>query len=392
MVNEVVDLLADLVAINSVNGSMPGGAGEAELARYVADVGRRFGAEVELDEVLPGRPNVLLRLPATPGLVDGSACLLFDVHLDTVPLDPMPNALTPVVRDGRLWGRGACDTKGSLAAALVALQRLGARRGPRRREVCLLGSVDEEYLKRGVHHAVGAGLAAAAAIVGEPTALQPVIAHKGAVRWRMSTIGKAAHTSRPEFGNNAIYQMVEVIRLLRERVEPALATRDHPLLTAPTLTVGRIDGGVGVNIVPERCTIDVDRRTLPSEEPEAVLAEIDGLMAALMAARPDIKVVREAPFLTERGLETPADAAVVLAAQRACRQVLGEGARVEPCGVPFGTDGTALWGTAGIPTVVLGPGDIAQAHSADEWVEVRQVEQAAEIYFRIMASFVDGEW
>ncbi|HEV2123465.1 MAG TPA: M20/M25/M40 family metallo-hydrolase, partial [Chloroflexota bacterium] len=215
--------------------------------------------------------------------------------------------------------------------------------------------------------------------------LQPVIAHKGAVRWRIRTAGKAAHTSRPENGNNAIYQMVEVIDALREHLEPRLALETHPLLTPPTLTVGRIEGGLGVNIVPDACSIEIDRRTLPREDPEAILREVDAVLAQLMARHPEITAVREAPFLSERGLETSPDEPFVGLVQSACSAITG--GLAEPAGVPYGTDATHL-SPLGIPTIVLGPGDISQAHSADEWVEVRQVEQAADLYLRIMQDLV----
>ncbi len=392
MGSEVVDLLAELVAINSVNASMPGGPGEAELAAYLGRFGRDCGAEVSTAEALPGRPNVSLRLPATrPDARPGEAPrrLLFDVHQDTVPVEGMTDPFTPRIEGGKMWGRGTCDTKGSLAATLIALRRLAAEGMPRRHEVTLLCTVDEEYRKRGIMHAVAGGLTAEAAIVGEPTNLRPVVAHKGALRWRLITHGRAAHTSRPENGNNAIYQMVEVIDYLRERLEPVLAAVRHPLLSPPTLTVGRIEGGVGVNIVPERCSIEIDRRTLPTEDLSAILAEIDALMADLMRTRPDVRIEREEPFLAEQGLDTPMDAAVVAALQGACRAVLGADAPVAPGGVPYGTDATHL---TGIPSVVFGPGDIAQAHTADEWVELAQVESAAEILHRLSRSFVSGEW
>jgi acetylornithine deacetylase len=390
----VIGLLERLVAINSVNGSMPGGPGEGALAAFVADYGRDLGAQVALDEVLPGRPNVILRLPPDGAPAGGSGGaparrLLFDVHLDTVPLDTMPDALTPRVEGGRMWGRGACDTKSSLAAALTALRRLAAEGPARNAEVCLLCTVDEEHQKRGVMHAVAGGLSAGAAIVGEPTRLRPVIAHKGAVRWRLITHGRAAHTSRPENGSNAIYQMAEVIEWLRERTEPGLAGRHHPLLTPPTLTVGRIEGGVGVNVVPARCVIEIDRRTLPQEDPAAILTEVDAVLAQLMDRRPEVRVEREAPFLSERGLETAPEAPVVEAVQRAARDVLGPGADVAPEGVPYGTDATHL---RGFPAVVFGPGDIAQAHSADEWVDLGQVEAGSEILYRVMRDYVTGNW
>jgi acetylornithine deacetylase len=390
MGSEVVDLLAELVAINSVNASMMGGPGEAALAAYVARFGREMGAAVGTEEVLPGRPNVSLTLPATdPPSGAAPRRLLFDVHQDTVPVEGMTDPFSPRVEGGRMWGRGTCDTKGSLAATLIALRRLAARDAPRRHEVTLLCTVDEEYRKRGIMHAVAGGLTAHAAIVGEPTNLRPVIAHKGALRWRLITHGRAAHTSRPENGNNAIYQMVEVIDHLRERLEPVLAGVQHPLLSPPTFTVGRIEGGVGVNIVPERCTIEIDRRTLPTEDLPAILAEIDALMARLMEARPGVSVEREEPFLAEQGLDTAPDAAVVAALQAACRAVLGADAAVAPEGVPYGTDATHL---AGIPCVVFGPGDIAQAHTADEWVELAQVDAAADILLHLSQRFVAGDW
>jgi acetylornithine deacetylase len=155
------------------------------------------------------------------------------------------------------------------------------------------------------------------------------------------------------------------------------------------VVVGRIEGGVGVNVVPARCTIEIDRRTLPEEDPDVLLGEVDALLADLMARRPGLKVEREAPFLSERGLETAPQAAVVQALQRATRDVLGASADVEPQGVPYGTDATHL---RGIPTVVFGPGDIAQAHSADEWVELDQVEAGSEILYRLMRDYVTGTW
>ena len=362
MGSQVVELLAELVAINSVNASMLNGPGEAALSDFLTRYGRDLGAEVRADEVLPGRANVSLRLPATAPLGPPRR-LLYDVHQDTVPVEGMTDPFTPRIEGGRMWGRGTCDTKGSLAATLVALRRLAASGAPRRHEVTLLCTVDEEYRKRGIMHAVAGGLSADAAIVGEPTNLRPVVAHKGALRWRLITHGRAAHTSRPENGNNAIYQMVEVIDYLRERLEPVLAGVRHPLLSPPTLTVGRIEGGVGVNIVPERCTIEIDRRSLPTEDLDAILAE--------------------------QGLDTPADAAVVTALQGACRAVLGPDAAVAPEGVPYGTDATHL---GGIPSVVFGPGDIAQAHTADEWVDLAQVDAAAEILTHLTRGFTAGEW
>jgi acetylornithine deacetylase len=391
-ITDPIELLKQLVAINSANSSMAAGPGEAEYARVVADFGERLGARASFDEVLPGRPNVLLTLPATERSGGDTPRLLFDIHLDTVPLEPMQDALTPQISAGRLRARGACDTKGSMAAALVALQQLAASGAPRRAEILLMGTVDEEYLKRGAAHAVNTGACKGitAAVVGEPTSLQPVIAHKGAVRWKTIAHGRAAHTSRPENGINAVYAMVEVIEALREKLEPKLALETHPLLTPPTLTVGTIQGGVGVNIVPDSCTIAIDRRTLPREDPDAILAEVDAILREVEQRTPGLRIEREAPSVSERGLETSPDSPIVRLTVDACAEALGSRDAAQPVGVPYGTDATLLSGIAKIPTVVLGPGDIAQAHTADEWVEIEQVERCAGIYYRIMREFVSG--
>jgi acetylornithine deacetylase len=395
-----VSLLRDLVEIDSVNPSMAAGPGEAELARYVADFGHSRGLQVTVEDALPGRPNVTVTLPANASTrrVEESARerdrrrLLFDVHLDTVPPGDMPGPFSARIVGDRLWGRGACDTKASLAAALAALDRLAREPAERSGEVCLLGTVDEEFQKRGVEFAVRQGLRAEAAVVGEPTMMQPVIAHKGALRWRVITVGKAAHTSRPQDGNNAIYQMLEVIQAIRQHLEPRLASLRHPLLTPPTLTVSRIQGGVAVNVVPDRCAIEIDRRTLPSEDLDELLADVDRALEDLSAVHPWIAVQREAPFLAERGFETAPASAVVLAALRACRAEMGGSADIALRGAPYGTDATFLAGPAGIPTVVLGPGDVAQAHTVDEWVHLDQVERAAGTYYRLMKSFATGDW
>lgn len=392
VIDDVVSLLARLVSIDSANSSMDG-PGEAELAREIEGIGRALGFAVTLDEALPGRPNVSITIPPTrANAATSGRRLLFDLHLDTVPHRGIPDATTPRIDGNRMYGRGTCDTKGALAAAIVASARLVASGIERDGEILLLFTVDEEYLKRGVAHAVEKGLTATAAIVGEPTSLRPIVAHKGAVRFRIVTHGKAAHTSRPENGDNAILQMVEVIDWLRERLEPAIAMRDHPRLTSPTMTIGTITGGTGVNIVPDRCAIEIDRRSLPTEEPATILAEFDSQLAELMRARPGVKVTREDPYLVERGLDGPADGSLVRAVQAAIRTVCGDAVDVTPTGVPYGTDASHVWGLTGTPTVVLGPGDIAQAHTADEWVDLAEVRHCADIYEQVMRSFVSGEW
>lgn len=375
---ELTGLLKALVAIPSVNPDLvPGAAGEAAIGEYVADYCRALGLEVSRQEVAPGRANVLARLRA-PG---ATRTLLFDSHLDTQALDAMGDrALSGDVVDGRLYGRGACDDKASLAAMLYMLRLLVARRERLNADVLFLGSIGEEHLMNGIKTFQASGVKVDAAIVGEPTDLKVVIAHKGFLRFTLTTHGNAAHTANPEQGDNAVYQMAEVVRFVRDVLANRWAERSHPLLGSPTVTIGRIWGGVAVNVVPDTCVVEVDRRTLPTENPESILADVDAALAELRQAHPEVKVTREQPFAVDHGLDTPPDAQVVRAAADACQAVLG---RAEVVGVRYGTNASTLSGVGKVPTIVLGPGSILQAHTADEYVPLDEVAAAARIYARI---------
>ena len=377
MTPQLVRLLSDLVAIESVNPAYPGGSsGEVALADYVEEYCRRLGLAVTRQPVLPGRDNILAEL-RVPG---AQQTLLFEAHMDTVDLGTRgARALQPEVRDGRLYGRGSCDTKGSLAAMLLAMEALQAAGERLRVNVMLLASVDEEHAFRGVTAFVDSSRPVHAAVVGEPTELRLVVAHKGCVRWRLSTTGRAAHSSRPEEGDNAIDQMAEVLQSLRA-FQARLRERRHPLVGSPTLSVGRIWGGTGVNIVPERCTIEIDRRLIPGEDAQGALAEVDAFLAECAADNPVLKIAREEPFVVDWPLETPDDAAVVSAARAACANL---NLPTQPTGVPYGTDASKLWALGGIPAIVLGPGSIAQAHTAEEYISLADVVAAAELYRRI---------
>lgn len=378
---ELVTLLADLVAIESVNPGYKGGErGEVAVGEYAADYLRGLGIEPEFQPVLPGRPNVLGQLGGVPG-----ACLIFEAHMDTVTPDPMPDAFTPLVREGRLYGRGACDDKASLAAMLYALKLLKEHAAGQHATVLLAAVVDEEVAYRGVLRLAESRPAAQGAVVGEPTNLVPVIAHKGVVRFRIRTRGRAVHTSRMQEGINAIYQMVEVIHALREQVEPRLPARALPRLGAPTLCVSVIHGGLQVNMVPDECVIEIDRRTVPGETPEQVLGEIDAVLDAVRKREPSYRIERLAPDLLDYALDTPRGAKIAQVARKACETIRGE---TEFGTAPYGSDASKLSELAHIPSIVLGPGDIAQAHTGDEWVEIMQVVQAAEIYAQLAVEFV----
>ena len=289
---------------------------------------------------------------------------------------------TPRIQGDRLYGRGSCDTKASVAAAFLALASVLPVQ-ERRATISLAFAVGEELGHEGVAHLMASGFRADAAVVGEPTGLDVVAAHKGIVRWKMTAVGRAAHSSNPEKGCNAIVKMAAVIRTLEEKLIPQLPQRSHPLLGSPTLSIGRIEGGLQVNVVPDRCTVDVDRRLLPGETWAGVRRELEDVLAPLRAGDPDLQVEIEEPYQSLASMATPLDAPIVRIAQEAVRRIHGQ----RPVrGVAFGTDAAEL-AAKGIPCVVLGPGDIAQAHTSDEYVAIQQVVKAAAIYREIMLTF-----
>lgn len=381
--DRVVEILSDLIAIESVNPGFAGGSGEEGVAAYVEQWASGRGFDVARQPIEPGRDNVLATL-RVPG---ATQTLLYEAHMDTVSLDPMgEEGLRPVVRDGRLYGRGACDTKGSLAAMMTALERLQESPEGLCANVALLAAADEEYAYRGVLAWIASDEEAAAAIVGEPTGLRVVVAHFGCVRGNIEVIGRAAHSSEPENGINAIDVMADVIVALRA-LQARIAERVHPLLGTPKFTVSVIQGGVGVNIVPERCVISYDRRTLPEEIQEQALAEIDEVLDTVRAQRPEATINRLDPRLYSEGLDTPTGEGIVHAAQAACDAL---GLDREPVGVPYGSDASKLRHRAGVPSIVFGPGSIAQAHGADEYVPLEHLAGAAAFYEGVARGFGRG--
>ncbi|MEW6510930.1 MAG: M20 family metallopeptidase [Bacteroidota bacterium] len=371
----LVGLLADLVAIPSMNpmGRARAGAeySEAALAGHVADYLRRHAIDVELQEVAPGRPNVIAHIDA-----GAAKTLLLEAHLDTVYADGMSfPPFTPAVRDGRLYGRGSCDTKGSLAAFLHAAVTCAAARKSMRYNVVLAAVADEEYKFTGATHAVAKGLRADMGIAGEPTRLRIVRAHKGVTRWKIVTTGVSAHAAYPDRGENAIYAMGGVLARLERYAAALQNSAGHPLLGPPTLSVGVIEGGQAVNVVPDRCVIEIDRRTLPGESTDAVLAAVQKTLEGVAGWR------FEPPHLIAPPMETPAESPVVGELSDAIRRITGS---VTFEAAPYATD-AGVYGSAGIPSVVFGPGDIAQAHTADEWIEIDELQRASKIIMALLS-------
>jgi acetylornithine deacetylase/succinyl-diaminopimelate desuccinylase-like protein len=367
-------LLRGLIALPSVNPAFapPGPrTGERALAEFLAAVGARAGLDIEFQPVLENRENLIARL--TPrGPVQRR--ILLAPHLDTVP--GAAEQFEPVTKAGRLHGRGACDTKGSVAAMFSAVCELahGDRR-PAHTEILFAGLVDEEHGQAGSRALVKAGLQADLAIVGEPTRLGVVTAHKGNVWLRLTTTGRAAHGATPHLGRNAVRAMAPIVELLETDYRAELDRRSHPLLGQPTVNVGSIRGGAQPNIVPDTCVIEVDRRTLPGETEAGVLREITALLRARkLKAR--VEPLKTAPC---PALETDPQQPLVQEFLRAAGQK-------RPLAADYFCDAAVLAG-GGIPSVVFGPGDIAQAHTADEWVELEQVERAR----RLLVEFLHAQ-
>ncbi|GAA1786108.1 M20 family metallopeptidase [Actinomadura chokoriensis] len=378
------ELLAAMVGIASVNprgGPVTGagagpGLGEAAVARYVRDWLGARGVRAELREVLPGRPNVVATVPGRDPRV-----VLLESHLDTVETGGMTiDPFAGTIRDGRLYGRGACDAKGPLAAFMLAVAELAAG-DPPPFGVVLAGVVDEEHAYQGVLGLIRdlADASVVGAIVGEPTGLVPATAHKGCVRYTVRTLGEAGHSSRPDEAVNAVTLMARVIDHIGGA---APGVPPHPLLGPATRCVTRVRGGEGPNTVPGRCEIDIDRRTLPSEDPLQVWKRDREELVALIPGRVEV----DEPFTVDYALDTPATSPVPAAL---CRALAAAGRPASVQGMPFGTDASKL-ARAGIPSVVFGPGSIADAHSADESVALADVDVAARLVTETVRSLSGG--
>jgi len=284
----------------------------------------------------------------------------------------------PRIEEGKMFGRGSCDTKAGLAAMMHAIASVHDEGIQPPCEIWMAAVVDEEFSYRGVVK-LCEGLTADAALVAEPTDLRAVIASKGVLRWRMVSRGQAAHSGKPHLGVNAINHMARVVLALEED-HRRLASQIHPLLGPATCNVGIIHGGAQVNFVPDTCAIEIDRRLLPGETATAVLAHYQALLDTLKEQHPTMDILMEPPMLTDEALETPADSAPA----RLASAILAEmGLDPTLCGVPFGSDASKL-SRQGIPSLVFGPGSIDQAHAAIEFVDLAQVERAFEFYRRFI--------
>jgi acetylornithine deacetylase len=373
--SDVVELTSALVAINSVNPSLePGAAGEREAARFVASWAGDAGLEVELVEATPGRPSVVACARGN----GGGRSLLLCGHLDTVGPGAMEAPFEVRIDGDRMHGRGAYDMKAGVAAALVACRDAGQLELAG--DVIVAAVADEEHSSLGVQEVL-ATVAADAAIVTEPTEMEITIAHKGFAWLEVEVRGRAAHGSRPQLGVDAIVKAGPVLTALGE-LDERLGDSRHPLLGRGSVHASLISGGHDLATYPERCTIGIERRTLPGEGAGDVERELARLLARCRDADPVLDATCRT-LLVREPLETREDEAVVVALREAAADVLGS--RPPLSGASFWAD-SAFIAAGGIPTALFGPGGDG-AHAAEEWVSVRDIESCTRVLTRTASAF-----
>lgn len=379
----VAALLGRLVACPSVN---PGAGreagpvhGERAMAGVLDPLLRDWGARTQLVELAPGRCNLVATWPGQ----DAGRSLLLDAHMDTVGVEGMTVApFTPEIREGRLYGRGACDTKGPMAAMLLAIRRILDEDGRLPVTVHFAATGDEEDGAMGAAQLAGSDLPFDAVIVAEPTDLKIVYAHKGACRFRVDLTGKAAHSSLPWLGVNAVEAAAELVGVIRREFLRQVRHQDHPELGRASVCVSTIEGGTRVNIVPERCRFEVDCRCLPGERKERLESAMETMLGAVRESFPMLQA-RFDVYQWYPALDGKSSDPFVSLMSGACRSALG---CCEQETAPYATDG-GFFSQRGAPGIVFGPGSIRQAHTADEFIDLNQVEQAVGTYAAMIRAF-----
>jgi acetylornithine deacetylase len=376
---DAVALARALIQIDSRNPTLaPDSSGEGVCARTLASVLDDWGFAVQLMERVPGRPNVVARL----GPSDTPA-LMLNGHLDVVGVEGMVHEpFNAEVRNNRIYGRGSADMKGGVAAMCAAA--VSAARSDSRRQILIAAVVDEEYDSLGMRALLADGIRADAAIITEPTRLAICPAHRGFVWMDIALTGRAAHGSRYDIGVDAITHA----GLLLAELEKLERTREsgprHQLLGRGSLHASKIQGGVGMSTYPEACNLSIERRTLPGESVEKALKEITDACEAVHSQHPQFS-----GRVTLSTAQLPSDVSVDSPIVKRLRGALErEKVPVKIEGLSAWTD-AALLNEAGIPTICFGPGDIALAHSAEEFVPVEEVELATRVLTRVVREWCD---
>lgn len=381
---EIVNLLSDLVRINSINpctGTLGiDGNGETDIIRYIANYFDAQGIAYTLQEVLPQRCNLVAHIKG-----QGKGTLVFEAHVDTVTVDAMViDPFDPVCRDGKLYGRGSSDCKGSVATMMYAFSMLKKMNVVPECDIYFVAAADEEYAYRGVLKFLEDGRRYDGAVIGEPTSLRVCIANKGVTRFFVTARGTACHSSMPWKGHNAIMDMAKLITKINQQIQPRMAEYVHPLIGPRTLSITTIRGGELVNITPDFCQIQIDVRTLAGDTFSSLAADIQALIDELKAEDPAVDITIEPAYLEDQCMETPESAPVVQGICAACDKILDEHI-ID--GLFCGCDATKF-SRAGTQALVFGPGDIKVAHTVDEFVPISELTKAAEVYAQLCVDFL----
>ena len=379
----MVRVLREMILIRSENPfDEPPREGfrEQEMADYLAGRLSDLGAAVEAREVRPGRPNVFGLLKGK----QGRTALMLAGHMDTARTDGYADAYTVRIENGRLHGRGSCDMKAALAAYLGVLKALRDAGVRLEGNLIVCGIVDEEYQMLGSKAIGRSGRMADQGIIGEPTRLRVCPANKGRVSTKIITRGRAAHSSVPETGVNAIEKMAKVIQAFGDYNAELLARPGHPLCGQGRFTPGVIRGGVQVNMVPDHCELEVDRRTLPGESQESVYAELHARIRRAAAGDPDFAYEITEPTWLIAPNDISPEEPVVAALRKGYKAIFGHDPGVEA--FVAGSDAPYM----GFPTVICGPGSIRQAHTTCEFVELEDVFGAARLYLYAALELLGG--
>ncbi len=385
--------LADLVSLPSVNPMGRDVSGdiyfEHRVTDYLQQLFTRLGLPWQRHTVAPQRDNIIARLEGRVPPDQGGKVVLLEAHQDTVPIDGMIiDPFKPEIKEGRMYGRGSCDIKGGMVAMLGALARLIEKRPDDCPTVIMACTVNEEHGFSGATALTKLWLEQRdsivprrpdMAVIAEPTSLNVVIAHKGTVRWRATTRGRAAHSSQPHLGENAIYKMSRVLQAFEAYArDVAPAQPEHKWCGKATLSVGLISGGISVNTVPDRCTIEIDRRVLPTENPADVYKQAVEFINRFPGV--DGAVEHESPFIQGPSLPDTDNGDLAAKLGAVAADVCGRGKQM---GVPYGTDASTI-ARSGVPSVVFGPGSIDQAHTIDEWLPLDELAQASEVLYQFI--------
>ena len=376
---DVVALLAALVRVPTVNP--PGD--ELEAARVLHEWLLARGIDSTLDVFDGTRANVVARVKGT----GSQPALVLCGHLDVVPAGDAVWQHAPFaaeIVEGRMVGRGTSDMKASVAAMAGTLVRLQRRADELAGDVLLFAVADEETNSTGALRLMeqGAFAGVGGLVIGEPTSMRPAIAHKGVLRVRFTIPGKAAHSSMPALGSNAIVHAAALIQALQGY---RFAVERHALLGEPTLSINMINGGSAINIVPDRCELSIDMRSVPGVDHEAVLADLRQLLDASLS--PEIAAGSVMTVILDRpAVSTDAGEAVIRAAQMAVKAT--SSASPDLVVMTYCTDASVIVPPTGLPTVIIGPGDAEQAHQTDEWVSLNRVREAVAAYEQLALNYL----